>query len=121
MRRAIVLIIASLFLLVGCSESEPEAATSSVSSQAVVIDVRTPAEFAEGHLEGALNLDSASPDTAAELETMDKDGEYLLYCRSGNRAGTIKTLMEDMGFTNVENLGSVQAASEATGLPIVTD
>ena len=47
------------------------------------------------------------------------DAEYLVYCRSGNRAGQTTDLMEEAGFSDVTNLGSLEEASEATGISIV--
>jgi rhodanese-related sulfurtransferase len=52
----------------------------------VVLDVRTPGEFAEGHIVGALNLDFRSADFEAELDLLDKGVPYLLHCASGRRS-----------------------------------
>ena len=92
----------------------------SLSPDAVVIDVRTPAEHASGHLEDALLLDVTGGDLQAAIPTLDPDAEYLVYCRSGNRAGQAIDLLEDAGFTDLTNLGSLEDAAAATGLPVVT-
>lgn len=87
----------------------------------ILFDCRTPAEYGEGHLEGATLLDFLGGEAAAAIPTLDPDAEYRLYCRSGNRSGQVKELMEHAGFTQVTNLGSREEAAEATGLAIVTD
>lgn len=89
-----------------------------VTEQTVLIDVRTPQEYAEGHLDGAYNLDW-SGDFTAVAASLPLDGEYFLYCRSGNRAGQAEAWMKAQGFTNVVNLGSVAQASQATGIAVV--
>lgn len=84
-----------------------------------IIDVRTRAEHAEGHLEPALNLDLQDGTFEAALAGLDKNAAYLLYCRSGNRSGVAMQMMIDQGFTNVKNLGSLEEAASTLGLPIV--
>ena len=92
----------------------------SLSPDAVVIDGRTPAEHASGHLEDALLLDVTGGDLQAAIPTLDPNAEYLVYCRSGNRAGQAIDLLEDAGFTDLTNLGSLEDAAAATGLPVIT-
>lgn len=113
--------------LAGCSgtsatpeASETEAAAEGIPvEEAVIIDVRTPEEYAEGHLEGALNLDLNSGQFEAAIPDLDPDQAYLIYCRSGNRSGQAQTLLHDAGFASVVDLGSLQDAAGETGLPIV--
>jgi phage shock protein E len=90
-----------------------------VTDETVIIDVRTPEEFATGHLVGAVNIDVQSPDFRDRVMALDTDGEYFIYCRSGNRSGQAITQMFQMGFTNMTNGGSVQEASNMTGLTVV--
>jgi rhodanese-related sulfurtransferase len=86
----------------------------------VVLDIRTPEEFAEGHLEGAVLVDFYAPDFAEQLAALDTDVPYLLYCRSGNRSGQALGVMEQLGFTSVANVdGGILAWSDA-GLPVTT-
>ncbi|WP_371176745.1 rhodanese-like domain-containing protein [Buchananella felis] len=92
-----------------------------VAAEAVLIDVRTPEEFAAGHLEGAINIDVNSADFATKIGELDPAGTYLVYCRSGNRSGQAVEQMKGMGFQNVTNAGGFQQASADLGLPIVTD
>ncbi|MDO5678417.1 MAG: rhodanese-like domain-containing protein [Propionibacteriaceae bacterium] len=91
--------------LAACGDDAP-AGESQFSADAVVIDVRTPEEYTEGHLEGAKNIDFLSPDFAAQVDQLPKDAEYVLYCRSGNRSGQAKSIMENLGFTDVTNAGA---------------
>jgi rhodanese-related sulfurtransferase len=65
-------------------------------------------------------FDINGPDFAAQLESLDKAGNYAIYCRSGNRAGQAISAMQDAGFTgNLVNLGGLEAAASTTGLRIV--
>lgn len=70
----------------------------------VVLDVRTPEEFSGGRLPDAQLLDFYREDFADRLAELPKDVPYLLYCRSGNRSGQTRALMEQMGFTDVADI-----------------
>lgn len=85
-----------------------------------VIDVRTPAEYAAGHVDGAVNIDVESPDFAAQVQQLDPEGAYALYCRSGNRSAVAADEMADLGFEDVTNLDGGVADLQAAGAPIVT-
>ena len=85
-----------------------------------VIDVRTPEEFAEGHLEGAVLIDVTSPDFEAQVAELDRDQPYVLYCRSGNRSVTARQVMADLGFTDVADIEGGITAWVAEGQPVVT-
>lgn len=88
-------------------------------AELVVLDVRTPEEFAAGHLEGAIMIDFYSPDFATDIAELDRDVPYLLYCRSGNRSSQARALMADLGFSDVADLdGGIQAWA-AAGLPTI--
>lgn len=86
-----------------------------------VIDVRTPAEFAEGHLDGAVLVDFYDPDFADQLAELDPDVPYVVYCRSGNRSGQTLPLMQQLGFGSALDIGGGILAWADAGLPIVTD
>lgn len=80
----------------------------------VVLDVRTPEEFADGHLADATMLDFYADDFADRLAELDPEVPYLIYCRSGNRSGQTRALMEDLGFTDVADVdGGILAWSDA--------
>lgn len=72
----------------------------------VIIDVRTQGEFEEGHLaEVDHQFDLMNGDFEAQLDSLDKDETYYLYCRSGNRSGQAARMMKNHGFENVYNIG----------------
>lgn len=81
-------------------------ATMLKNSNALVLDVRTPEEFATGHLKGARNLDFRAPDFRDQLMKLDTAQTYVLYCQSGNRSGQTLKLMKEAGFRNVVNAGA---------------
>lgn len=87
-------------------------------SGVTLLDVRTPAEFASGHLDGARNVDVNSADFAATLSGLSTEGTYAVYCRSGNRSGTAVTQMVDQGFTRVFHLAGGITAWQAAGHPV---
>jgi rhodanese-related sulfurtransferase len=68
------------------------------SPNAVLIDVRTPGEFRSGTIKGARNIDIMSPAFANQIESLDKDKEYFLFCRTGNRSGQACNYMAKNGF-----------------------
>lgn len=111
---AIVAIFGLTLSLSGCSSQSVD-----MSTVTAVIDVRTPAEFAEGHLDGAVNINWEDATFADQVQALDKNGVYVLYCRSGNRAGQALDAMKSMGFTNLTNAGGYLDASNLTGLPLV--
>ena len=85
----------------------------------VIIDVRTPEEYANGHIENAINLDYYSKTFKDELNKLDKNKAYLIYCRSGRRTGTVLDIMKGLGFTEVYNMLGAITQWEAKGLPII--
>lgn len=64
----------------------------------VVLDIRTPDEFAGPRLPGAVNIDFYASDFAAQLDDLDKTVPYVVYCRSGNRSSQTIPIMRDLGF-----------------------
>jgi rhodanese-related sulfurtransferase len=82
-----------------------------------VIDVRTPAEHAEGHLAGARLIDVQRADFVDRLDELDRDRTYLLYCRSGTRSGHAARIMADMGFSSPINIGGYDELVRAGATP----
>ena len=124
MRRIITLALSAFVLVFGiaaCSSGSGAASDSAlqVSEETIILDVRTPEEYAAGHLEGATLLDFNGGEVAAAIPNLDPEAEYVVYCRSGNRSSQATAMMEQAGFTNVVNLGSLEQASSATGVPVV--
>lgn len=85
----------------------------------VVLDVRTPAEFASGHLEGAVNIDIESQDFATRVGELDRSVTYAVYCRSGNRSAAALTVMKELGFTGLHHLAGGIGAWQRAGQPVV--
>lgn len=73
--------------------------------KAVVIDVRTPAEWQEGVIEGAtLFIDFKGANFEQQIAKLDKSKTYIVYCRSGGRSAGASQVMVDNGFKNVINM-----------------
>jgi len=89
-----------------------------IESGVVILDVRTPGEFAEGFIEGAQNIDFQSENFENEIAALDKKATYAIYCRSGNRSGQAAKIMHDAGFHDVYNLdgGVIDWANEGMTL-----
>ena len=106
--------IGLLFGLTACASQALD--MSKVTS---VIDVRTAAEYASGHLKGAINIDVEANDFTSKVTKLDPNGTYVVYCHSGRRAGIAADQMGSLGFKNVSNIGGIADAAVATGLRIV--
>jgi phage shock protein E len=121
--RRIRLLLAALAAVVLTTSLAACSTPSSVEvpDGAVIIDVRTPDEYAEGHLDGAVNVNLQSGSFEQEIAEQPLDGTYIVYCRSGNRSAQAVAIMTELGFTDVTDAGGVSDASAATGIPIVTD
>jgi phage shock protein E len=85
----------------------------------IILDVRTPEEFTEGHLDGAVMIDFYEADFADRLGELDPEVPYLLYCRSGNRSGQTTAIMRDLGFTDVADVDGGIVAWSGAGLQVV--
>lgn len=111
--------LAGLLLLAGCSGSTGASAqqlaprdfaTAVQQPGTVVLDVRTPAEYAAGHLPGAVNIDVQAADFASRIQALDKKAAYAVYCHSGRRSAAAAAQMSDAGFSQVVDLdGGIQA------------
>ena len=90
-------------ILTGCSESADLSPSNKAITQ--VIDVRTAGEFAEGHVDGAINIDVEALNFGDQIATLDKSGTYLVYCRTGRRSAIAFQQMSDAGFTVLDGNG----------------
>lgn len=86
-------------------------------TNAVVLDVRTPAEWADGRVAGATQLDVTDPGFDAGLAALDPTKTYYVYCRSGNRSARAIERMRARGFTALHNAGAFSDLA-AAGLPV---
>lgn len=69
-----------------------------------LVDVRRPNEFAEGHIEGAVNIDFFGASFNSDFSKLDKEKPVLLYCRSGKRSGASSKKLVAMGFSEIYDL-----------------
>jgi len=126
--KKLIAIFASVLLLAGCSTSSgvknlsvSEFSSKVTESGIITLDVRTPGEFNEGHIEGALLVDFQSGNFENEIASLDKSKTYAVYCRSGNRSGQAVKVMSDAGFANLYNLNGGVIDWANSGLPLVSN
>jgi rhodanese-related sulfurtransferase len=120
---AVLGLVLGSVLLTGCSSSgsvtnvdAPTFLTTTKQPGVVVVDVRTPGEYAAGHIDGAINVDVEAPSFDAQLAKLDKGATYAVYCHSGRRSGIATGKMGDAGFTTVYNLqGGISDLAAAGG------
>ncbi|CAN5307165.1 rhodanese-like domain-containing protein [soil metagenome] len=117
--RTIAALIITASVSLGIAGCAPSPTPSTVSANTVFVDVRTPAEYASGHLEGAISLDVEASTFDSLAAQLPADGTYLVYCRSGNRAAAAITRLQQLGFTNLTNGGGLDSAAASTGLKVV--
>lgn len=70
----------------------------------LILDIRTPREFAAGHLEGAINIDFMSKDFTEKLAELDRTKRYLIYCRSGVRSAKAMRRFKELEFASILHL-----------------
>jgi phage shock protein E len=87
--------------------------------ESVIIDVRTLEEWNAGHLATAQHLPLDQVTVSIDTLVAEKNQQVYLYCRSGNRSGQAKIIMDGMGYTNVTNAGGLGNASELLAIEIV--
>lgn len=71
---------------------------------AVFLDVRTPGEYKDGHIEGALLMNFFDADFKDQLEALDKEKPVYIYCRSGNRSEKAGKILTEMGFREIYDM-----------------
>lgn len=124
-----VLFVAT-FWLSGCAKPEPAASHAAQTAPAerpaaseetvLYVDVRTPEEFAAGHVEGALLIPHDQMASRWSELAPYRDREIRLYCRSGRRSGIAEQILVEQGFTNVVNAGAFEEL-RAAGVPVVLE
>jgi len=117
--KKIGLIFALFFLLVGCSAAtttlnsprdiSPSDALALLESDnsVILVDVRTQSEYDSGHIEGAILLPLDEISANADQVISDVDATYIIYCRSGNRSAQAVALLDQMGYTDLYDLGGI--------------
>ena len=77
------------------------------TKECIILDVRTPEEFAEGHIPGAILIPDYEITEKASNILTDKDALILVYCRSGRRSKNAANQLVDMGYTNIKEFGGI--------------
>lgn len=104
----------SLGLVAGCGSSDatevrsPEDVADALEDGALLVDVRTPAEVAQGDLPTAVMIDAESEDFEAVVAALDPDESYVVYCATGRRASLAIERMQDAGIEDVVNGGGYE-------------
>lgn len=118
MKRILLILIAAL-LLTGCGvAAEQEASYRQINMEEaaemmekesgyIILDVRTPEEFTEKHIPGALNIPNKAIGTDEIPELPDKQQLILVYCRSGNRSKQASEKLVAQGYTNIVEFGGI--------------
>ena len=116
--KKILPIFLTALLLVGCAAPAEEITYRQVNmdeaitmmeegSGYIILDVRTPEEFAEKHIPGAINIANETIGTDEIPELPDKDQLILVYCRSGNRSKQASEKLVALGYTNIVEFGGI--------------
>ena len=117
MKRIIILLMIFGFVISGCTKDTSENKHKTISSleaiemmesekDYIIVDVRTPEEFADGHIDGAINIPLDTISTSIP-ELPNKNQLIMIYCRSGNRSNQAANKLDDLGYTNVIDFGGI--------------
>ena len=90
------------------------------NNEIILIDVRTPQEYASGNIAKAKNIDFYSPDFADKISKLDRKRPIYLYCKSGGRSGSALEILTKQGFSHAVNLQGGMMAWNQAQLPIET-
>jgi rhodanese-related sulfurtransferase len=85
----------------------------------IILDVRTPEEFTDGHIDGAVLCNFQAPDFEKKVGELDRGKAYLVYCRSGNRSRGAVEVMVRLGFQRIYHMNEGIIAWQAKGYPLV--
>ena len=85
-----------------------------------ILDVRTPDEISKGYIEGAQFVDFYREDFKIEIDSLNKEFAYAIYCRSGKRSSQAMEIMQEFGFENLYNLEGGIIEWTNTGMPVVS-
>ncbi|MEN2282335.1 rhodanese-like domain-containing protein [Algoriphagus sp. SE2] len=121
--------IVALLTIFSCSKSQTSTSIDSLTVQkfeeivknnkdAIILDVRTPEEYSEGHISGAVNIDYMNEGFEQEIAKLNKSMTYLVYCKSGVRQDKASTRMKELGFENVHLLDGGITRWQQDGKPV---
>jgi len=113
MKKSLIALLASLAFLSSplLASERADIGWEWIEQGAMVVDVRTPQEFADGHLESAINYPLSELDK--HFANIDKETQIVLYCRSGNRSDRAFDYLQSKGFTNLHNAGGLVEMQQA--------
>ena len=113
--KKIIIILSISFLFLACSNKgyknvniEKAIKLVNSSTNLVILDVRTREEYLSGNIPNAINIDVLSQDFKSKIDMLDKNKEYLIYCRSGNRSSIASSIMSTNGFINIYSLENIE-------------
>ena len=89
-------------------------------NDALLIDLRTPDEFKQGHIEGAANINWSGGTLLSDVSGIDKTKPVLLYCAGGKQSDEAMEVLKKAGFTDIHNLKGGFHAWEADKQPVIT-
>jgi rhodanese-related sulfurtransferase len=141
----LILLVLTVALFTGCSQTKTTASTATLLTAPetanvpmitvsdantliqtnkgnpgfVLLDVRTAGEFNSGHIAGAMNLDYYASDFKANIAKLDKNKQYLVYCRTGIRGAASVQIMLDLMFTRTQNMAGGITEWIQEGFPMV--
>ncbi|HOT94319.1 MAG TPA: rhodanese-like domain-containing protein [Methanoregulaceae archaeon] len=102
-----------------CRDASPEECWRAINEGGCrIVDVRTPAEFLEGHLADAVNIDFFAPDFRTRIAALDPGGSFVVYCRRGIRGHKAMEMMREVGFRRVMNIAGGFESWCRSGLPV---
>lgn len=112
---AIIVLLVCIFALVGCVADKGGITTISAqvgkemmdSGEVVIVDVREPYEYSDGHIDGAILLPLGDIEKDAERLLPDKDATIIVYCRSGRRSADAATKLAKLGYTKIYDMGGI--------------
>ena len=114
--RSISYLFLLLFVQLSCTQTKTMSITELTPEDvenAVLIDVRTPQEYAEGHLDNAVNINWYDEDFINQFKTIEKDKTIYVYCKKGGRSSSAAELLTSSGYNNViDLLGGYDALEE---------
>lgn len=99
-----LLFLSSFFAVAQHSNREMSPSAAKINSRSLLIDVRTPEEFNEGHLPNAVNIDWLSTEFNKAFDSVSKRKKIYVYCRSGKRSEKAASRLDSLGFKRVVNL-----------------
>lgn len=92
---------------------------NSKNTDFVILDIRTPEEFESGHIEGAININYHSDTFVEDMDKLDKEKTYLVYCRTGRRSSDAVSIMTRQGFRELFRIKGDIVKWKSDGLPVV--